>query len=185
MCVIRHGLDVACSIREFSDRGHTFLTELHAYVQQNPRPLEAFAQAWVDATNSILEFQTRHADNALIIRYEDLVADPRTEGQRLFVFLGEDWHEDVLQQPLDKSSGLGFGDWKTHSTSTIDTKSSNRWHSLPPGVISRLAEICNPTLELCGYDPVRILPPHDQAEARRKYELALSVGLGQSESKYD
>lgn len=185
VCIIRHGLDVACSIGEFSDRGYTFLTELHAYVQQNPRPLEAFAQAWVDATNSILEFQTRHADNALIIRYEDLVADPSAEGQRLFMFLGEDWREDVLQQPLDKSSGLGFGDWKAHSTSTIDTKSSNRWRSLPPGVISRLAEICNPTLELCGYDPVRVQPPQDQAEARRRYKLALSVGLGQSESKRD
>lgn len=185
ICVIRHGLDVACSIREFSERGHTFLSELHAYVQNNPRPLEAFAQAWVDATESVLEFHARHADNSLLFHYETFVADPSKEGRRLFEFLGEEWQEDVLQQALDRSGSSGLGDWKSHSTTTIETKSMNRWRSLPPGVISRLAEICNPTLESCGYDPVRILPPQDQSEARRRYNVALTLGFGQSELKPD
>ena len=103
----------------------------------------------------------------------------------MFEFLGEDWQKEVLRHALDKSSRLGLGDWKAHSTQTIDTKSVNRWRALPPGVISRFAAICNPTLEVCGYEQVRVQRPDDQAEARRKSKLALSVGMGQTESKQD
>ena len=176
ICVIRHGLDVACSIREFSDRGQTYLAELHEYVKENPRPLEAFAHAWVDATESILNFQARNPKNSLTVMYENLISDPSAEGIRLFEFLGEEWHEDLPQRALGDSGGLGLGDWKSHSATAINTGSMNRWRSLPPGVISRLAEICNPTLERCGYDIVPLQPKQDQAEARRRYNLALTLG---------
>jgi len=181
ICVIRHGLDVACSIREFSDRGHTYLTELHEYVKKYPRPLEAFAHAWVDATKSILDFQARHSENSLIVNYEALISDPNVEGSRLFKFLGEEWHEDLPKQAMGKSGSLGLGDWKAHSATSIDKGSVDRWRSLPPGVITRLAEICNSTLERCGYEPIRLQPKQDQAEARRRYSLALSIGSGKTE----
>lgn len=44
-CVARHGLDVVCSLRKFSDRGFTYLAEIRDYVKRCPRPLEAFAPA--------------------------------------------------------------------------------------------------------------------------------------------
>jgi amino acid adenylation domain-containing protein len=181
ICVVRHGLDVACSIREFSDRGHTYLAELHEYVREYPRPLEAFAHAWVDATESLLDFQARHADNALVVSYESLIRDPDVEGNRLFKFLGEEWQESIPQQALGNSDSHGMGDWKASSSTSINTGSINRWRSLPPGVITRLAEICNPTLKRCGYEPIRLQPKQDQAEARRRYNLALSLGSGKTE----
>jgi len=183
VCLIRHGLDVACSLREFSDRGQTYLSELHKYVSQNPRPLEAFAQAWVDATRSILDLQKRNATNSILIRYEDFVTDPQAQGKRLFDFLGEPWSVDILSNALDPAGRSGLGDWKAYSKPSIEATSVRRWRSLPPGVVSRLAEICNPTLEECGYEAVPIQPAVDQREARKRYNLALKVGLGQSQAE--
>lgn len=41
----------------------------------------------------------------LVLRYEDLVADPAAEGQRLFSFLGEDWDPTVLHfDPAEHSA---------------------------------------------------------------------------------
>jgi amino acid adenylation domain-containing protein len=181
VCVVRHGLDVACSLREFSNRGLTYLSELHEYIQRNPRPLEAFCQAWVDATRAVLDLHMRRPSDSILVRYEDFVADPMKEGRRLFEFLGEHWQDDIVSAALSRSGKSGLGDWKAYSRTSIGAESVARWHALPPGVISRLGEICNPTLQECGYEPVRILPGHDQREARKRYNLALSVGLGNSE----
>jgi hypothetical protein len=41
------------------------------------------------------------------IRYERLVADPETEGRRLFAFLGEAWHPEVLDPDPAAHSATG------------------------------------------------------------------------------
>jgi len=176
VCLVRHGLDVACSMRDLSDRGFTYLSEIHEYIKQYPRPLEAFAHAWVDVNRSLLEFVERHPDNCMLLRYEQLVADPQHEMQRLLDFLGEPWHEGLLQAGLENRQDAGLGDWKTYDRTGIDAASVGSWKSLPRLIVSTLGRICNPVLQSCGYEPVDVTEADSAENARRRYQLGLMLG---------
>jgi len=176
ICIVRHGLDAACSINELSNRGFSYLSEIHEYVKLHARPLEAFAHAWVDVNRSILEFMERHPDNAVFLRYEDLVADPADTMQHLSSFLGETWNDDLLQTALESREGAGLGDWKTYDSTRIMDDSIGRWRSLPATIAGALGEICNPVLAACGYDPIEIGSQVSADMARRRYQLSLMLG---------
>jgi hypothetical protein len=174
ICVLRHGLDVACSIREFSDELQGFIGELRPYIQRYSRPLEAFAHAWADVTTALLELSNRRSDSALVLRYEDLVSDPEPQLMRMFQFIGEEWDPQVLRSAFSKKEVVGLGDWKTYSKGELKRDSIERWRQLPDDMVARLAPVVNPTLMACGYPAVetgqRTLSPD---EAMRRYELAM------------
>ena len=116
VCVVRHGLDVICSLKEFTERGFTYLSEIHEYIKQYPIVLEAFAHAWVDANQSLLKFVARHPANTHVIRYEDLIAAPDSETSKLMGFLNEHLSEEAISSALARPRETGFGDWKDLST---------------------------------------------------------------------
>jgi len=169
ICVVRHGLDVIASMKEFSDQLQGYIEELHHYVQRYPRPLEAFAHAWVDVTQDLLSFVLRHPDNAILIRYEDLVDDPQATLSPVLELVGEAWDDRMIEAPFEAASVDGIGDWKAYKRGAIDSGSVGRWHDLPHSAVDRVAEIVGPTLRACGYPPVDQTPDD---EAQRKQELA-------------
>lgn len=173
VCVVRHGLDVVCSLREFSDRGFTYLSEIHEYVKQYPIAVEGFAHAWVNANQSLLEFIARHSENAILVRYEDLVSETESEVQRVFEFLNERVDDELISTALARPKQTGLGDWKTYQRNTISETSIGRWKGLPPFLVNSLAEICNRTLEALGYDTISLKPRDKQSIARRRYEMAM------------
>ena len=175
ICMIRHGLDVACSIQELCEKNQTYLSELHEYVKRYPRPLEAFAHVWVDLTTGIREFVQRHPDSAVMMRYEDLIANTQAEMARVIEFVGESWNPKMLERAMQDTQGIGLGDWKTYARSDIDGGSIDRWKQLSRATISQLGRIVNPTLGACGYAPVEVEDRIGEGEARRRYELGLLV----------
>jgi hypothetical protein len=182
VCVTRHGLDVACSLKELSDKNQHHLEELHAYIRRWPKPLEAYARAWVDLTKAILKF-AKGRSNAHVLRYEDLVQRPEETVAALFAFLGEAADvQALLGQALQRKSGVGLGDWKTYQKAQIDSSSLGRWRSLSDHTVGALARVVNPTLHRAGYETVAAAPVRSAAEASRRYELGLLVG-GLSGSK--
>ena len=176
LCVVRHGLDVACSLQELSEKNGGYLRELHAYVRRDPRPLAAFAHAWVDMTRGIRAFVERHPRNALLLRYEDLVANPSDVLADAFRFVGESFEQGLLESALRNSADVGLGDWKTYARKTIGPESVGRWKSLSRWTRSQLGAIANETLVACGYEPVSVEGGRDAEEARRRYELGLLLG---------
>jgi hypothetical protein len=176
VCVVRHGLDVICSLKEFSDRGFTYLSEVHEYIKQHPIELEAFAHAWVDANQSLLKFIDRHPDKTHLIRYEDLVGKSKSETKSMFKFLNEKSDEKLISTALARPRQAGLGDWKTYQRNEINKASIGRWKGLPSHLVSRLAEICNPTLEAFGYETIKIKQGDKQSVARRRYEFAMLFG---------
>ena len=173
ICVTRHGLDVACSLREWCDRSQVFLDELHGYIRRYNSPLVAFCHAWVDVTNALRTFVDTHAANAVAVRYEDLVQDPQSEMTRILEFVGEDW-DPALLSTSQSSELTGFSDWKALSRKAIDGSSTGRWRrELPDATIADLASIVNPTLADCGYESIEIRGDDSEEEARRRYELGL------------
>jgi protein-tyrosine sulfotransferase len=176
LCVIRHGLDVACSLEELCARNGGYLRELHGYVQRHPRPLEAFASAWVDMTRAIRAFAARHPRNALLLRYEDLVARPAEVLGETLRFVGERFEAGLVEGALGSAGDVGLGDWKTYARDRIDAGSVGRWQSLSRWMVGKLGAIANETLRECGYESVPVESSRDPDEARRRYELGLLLG---------
>lgn len=185
VCVLRNGLDTVCSIEELCAVNEVYISELHSYVTRHPRPLEAFAYAWRDVTDGLLEFASRYRDRAHVVRYEDLVTDPETNARKMFEFLGEKMDNGLLGRALAGDAAGGLGDWKTHGRPTIDTTSVGRSSELREDVVSRLASILNPTLEKAGYEPAPVgaLPDHDAA--MRRYDLLMRFNAARSKSDSD
>ena len=173
ICIQRHGLDVACSLQELCDKNGGYLHELHDYVIRYPMILEAFAHAWVDRAQAIHAFAHRHPENSLLVRYEDLTGDTDATMTRIMSFVGEEWDAALTEHALEKRSDLGLGDWKTYARTAIDWSSVGRWKKLARDTVSQLGAICNPTLSLCGYEPIALDPEGDADAARRRYEVGL------------
>jgi hypothetical protein len=173
VCVLRHGLDVVCSLKEFCDELQGYIAELRPYIERHPRPLEAFAHAWVDVTTALTGLAERRPDSAFLLRYEDLVMEPEATLPRLFAFLGEEWDPALLQRAFGGKEVSGLGDWKTYATRELKSDSIGRWKKLPGDMLSRLSTVVNPSLAGCGYPPVEETTKRSNDDAMRLYELAM------------
>ena len=172
ICVMRHGLDAACSMKELSDEMDRYMPELHEYVRRCSSPLEAMAHAWVDANAKLLDFTERHAEACVTVRYEDLIATPMPTLERVFAFLEEPTDVPCLvRTAFDGGTEVGLGDWKTYATTGFDSRSVGRGRSLPPDVVTRLAAILNPTLVQLGYDALPMTPAASRDESRQRYRV--------------
>lgn len=168
ICLMRHGLDVVCSMEEFSKNLNMYVHELHAYVAQYQRPHEAFAHAWADVTAEMVALADRMGDDhVLVMKYEDLVADTPAALATIADFLDEPaFPDDALGSEKGKT---GIGDWKAYSRNKVEAKSVERWRDLPTDLVDRLAPVVNPVLEAAGYDPVG---ETDDEDAARRAEIA-------------
>jgi protein-tyrosine sulfotransferase len=182
LCLVRHPLDVVCSIKELTDKMGTYVAELHGYIRQYPAPLEAFAHAWVEMHARLRRFVSDHPDGCLMLTYEDLVHHPAEELQRVFDFLGEPADVPaILSQALHGTEAVGLGDWKTYERRAIHTESVGRWQCLSPSTVHWLVNIVAAEMELAGYPPVAAVVSPQPEVARRQYELGLLVTHMRSE----
>jgi len=173
ICVVRQGLDVACSMLDWSMKAQSFPPELHDYVKETPRLMEAFSRAWADSTNDILDFAQAHPDNAILVRYEDLIDAPHETMQAIFSLINEPFSADILESAFETKEPKGFSDWKTFSKSSVSSQSVGRSSSLSKDTIAMLADIVNPTLKRCGYAEVSKVASRSGKDARKRYELGL------------
>lgn len=176
LCLVRHPLDVVCSLKELTDKMEMYVAELHTYIRQYPAPLEAFAHAWVDMQARLRRFMSNHPNDCLMLKYEDLIHNPAAELQRVFDFLGEPADVPaILAQALHGTEAIGLGDWKTYERRAIHTESVERWRLLSPSTVHGLVHIIAVEMELAGYPPIAAaLLPQPEA-ARRQYRLGLLV----------
>jgi protein-tyrosine sulfotransferase len=182
LCLVRHPLDVVCSIKELTDKMETYVTELHTYIRQYPAPLEAFAHAWVETHARLRRFVGDHPDGCLMLKYEDLVHHPAEELQRVFDFLREPADVPaILSRALHGTEAVGLGDWKTYERRAIHTESVGRWRRLSPSTVHGLVEITAAEMELAGYPPIPAVVSPQPDIARRQYELGLLVTHMRSE----
>lgn len=175
VCIVRHGLDVACSMRDMTERSETYLEELHTYVRNTPRPLEGFCHAWVEACQQIRRLEERRAERVVVVRYEDLIADPDTTMSKIATHIGSTWQPEWREDAFKTASDAGLGDWKTYRTTDITSKSLARWKELSSSTIGRLADIVNPTMAEWDYEPIRTRKPVSAAEAQRRFNLAVNL----------
>ncbi len=173
ICVVRNGLDVACSMLDWSVKAQAFPPELHDYVKDTPRLMEAFCKAWAESTNEIMDFAARHEGNAILIRYEDLIEDPEVVLGSVFDKIGEEMPVDLLERAFEAKEPKGFSDWKAFSKTSLSSQSVGRSKSLSKDTLSMLADIVNPTLERAGYALVKSGKARSDEVSRKRYEMGL------------
>jgi hypothetical protein len=172
--LVRHPLDVICSVRELCHETEIYNFELHHYVRAHASPLVAFAHAWADAYTRLLELEARRPAACVRLRYEDLVANAPRELARVFDALGQPVDADALvRRALEGRDRMGLGDWKTYQRSTITDASVGRRRELSPSTVDRLLRIVGPVMERFGYDPTPPPVVPEGEEARRLHQLAL------------
>jgi len=174
VCLVRHPLDVASSIKELTDKMEMVVEELHAYVRRFASPYEAYTQAWVDVNARLVDLCERRPDAAYRLRYEELVADPAAQLDGLFEFLQQPTDTAALiDRAMNRQDTIGLGDWKTYQTGKIGGGSVGRWKLLSETTTAAMARIAGPLMTELGYEPV---PTGDEAtdeEARRRYQIGL------------
>ena len=174
VCIVRHGLDTALSLRDLCDANEIYIREIHAYVVRNPRPLVAFAQLWADVTGALLDLVERRSSDALLLRYEDLVAQPAATLDRLAVFLGVA-RGSLAASTLAEDAPSGLGDWKTYGKTGIEPSSVGRWRTLGAATLGMVAPIVNPVNARAGYELVAAGRPPDPDQAMRRYEITMGL----------
>jgi hypothetical protein len=176
VCVVRHGLDVACSIAELSAKMHRVLPELHEYIKRYAVPLEAYTRAWADGNERLLAFAAAHPGWCIQSRYEDLLADPEAELARVLDFLDEsEPTRPLMHRAFAGVAAPGLGDWKVYETHGVHQFSVGRHRGLDDWMLNHLAGIANPMLTRLGYAAVAPPKAATPEAARHAYELARAV----------
>ncbi len=173
--IVRHGLDVAISSKDFSDATGMYLNMFKPYINQYQQPLEALLRSWVDVTTDLLNFSQKHPENCLLIRYEDLIDEPEEVLSHILEFIGEDFSPEIISEGLENTSELGLSDHKCLQQSKVTKVNSKRWELLSDFQLNHLSKIANPLLEMLGYDKIETLNSVSKEDALRNYELGLMV----------
>jgi Sulfotransferase family len=139
ICLYRHCMDVIDSALEacpFGLRGYG----MDPYAAAHPgNSVGAAADYWVTHTRAIAEFEQAHPGACLRLRYEDLVADPEAQADRIFTFLGEMPVPGISRSCLAPGrEEFGPGDHKIWGTTSITPDSVGRGSRIPVGLISPL-----------------------------------------------
>jgi protein-tyrosine sulfotransferase len=170
--IVRHGMDVAVSLREFTEVMEGPVAELMPFIEEHRRLMPAFAAAWAQVTSDLVEIAEQNPDEMLALRYEDLVDRPEEVLGGLFDFLGEECDiSALLQSAFEVTDVSGLGDFKTFETRQLVRDGIGRWATLPERVQAEMADIVNPLLERLGYGTVTA--SRSGADAMRMHELAM------------
>jgi hypothetical protein len=177
ICVVRSPLDVIVSVKDLFDGMDRILPEMHGFVRRNTSLFDAYAEAWIDRMEALDGFMARRPDDCVLVRYEDLVADPAQTLARLTDFMSvSPAVGEMLDAAFSRPAAVGLGDWNTYSKASVGAESVGRWRSvLPASTVERLVPRLAPLMQAHGYEPPQVSRAPVGAAAIRKYELTMQV----------
>lgn len=142
-------------------------------------------EAWARAADASLRAARRYpGDTYLMLRYEDLTADPETELRRLCDFLGEDY-DPAMAQPsaVARVAVPRYKTWHTRTHQNVTTERVRSWQRrLTPAEIERCEAVLGTRLRRFGYDLATRAAPTtadrvDRARLAVRHRLAPVRGL--------
>ncbi|MCF7889140.1 MAG: sulfotransferase [Victivallales bacterium] len=141
--IVRHGLDVVCSLSEFN----------WGIIQRNMRNGEskyiACLKVWCEMNNMLLKFQKKVKDRLLLIKYEDLTEAPKIVVQNIFKFIGEKMEINTLEFS-SFFHDYGYGD-KTACAYKKTIKNSQKYLKLPLELQRELFDFARETFQKLEY----------------------------------
>ena len=118
LCVLRDGRDVVRS-----------LMETPWAIPNNPRRLRLFCIRWNDAVERTVYYKkTLSPDRFMIVKFEDVLRQPRPELERICNFLGEEFEETQLEPAQPSSVIPGWEkQWKSKASEMLDSGRIEAW----------------------------------------------------------
>jgi Sulfotransferase family len=153
ICLYRHPMDVIGSGIEASPWG-VGSYGFESYVAASPgNMVAALARYWADYTGAILAAEAEFGEDCLPMRYEDLVADPEEQAERLFEFVGVAPVPGITQRCFTgERQRFGPGDYKIWNTMGVTASSVGRGWQVPARLIqAELLAVVNDMAEQLGY----------------------------------
>jgi protein-tyrosine sulfotransferase len=139
--VVRHPFDVIASMAE-TRMDNVFLPDI-----------DARAQHVADYLAAGHSFAKEHAEHSMIVRYEDLVKQPRGTLESLMNWIGETYDEKMISSLGSEIHGLGLQDPKSRRRGEISGENIGRWRrDLSPDDIKRARPIVASIAKLIGYE---------------------------------
>lgn len=183
ICLWRNPLAVAASMRDLEQRMGVVMPELTRYRAGADRDVTAYARAWAESSAKLRGFAERHADDCVRLTFEDLVADPETQLNRVYDFLGvAPEAARTLPIALSGRAAPGLGDWKVSERASIDPAAAQGWkRRLNRQEIAAITPVLEPEMTALGYEPPRLPKLPDRASAIK--QLRVMSGMTRKRAK--
>ena len=119
------------------------------------RSVERIAGHWRDYYERFQRFSRFHPRRSLVVRYEDLVADPEPQYTRIFGLLGLEYGDEVRRYWESKAS---VHHTRHNNAPAVGrepfTSSVSRWREdLQPADLATVERVCRRTMARFGYRP--------------------------------
>ncbi len=112
---------------------------------------EAQATRWLDAQRRLDAIASTRAERSLILRYEDVVTEPRSARTAIADLIGVEAIDAEPSSP-PPSLGLAWEHWKDRGGEDITDQRIEHWRDeLRAAEAARITRICAPMLERFGY----------------------------------
>jgi hypothetical protein len=143
--LFRDPRDTMCSILAYSRKQPRV-----ALVSSDPGIDDDYLAEVRDSFLGLLE-QTREREQALLVRYEDLMANPASSLRRIFEHVGVEAGDETVAAAIEGAAAAA-GRLDQHRTSGEASSSIGRWRrDLEPDLQERMTEVFAPVLDRLGY----------------------------------
>src|SRR5690554_3821288 len=119
--LFRDGRDVVVSYKNI-DQG----TINSNYAPKLSKDVEVIAKEWSDNVRKFLSVIERNA-NTIAVKYEELIANPKSELSRVLNFLGERFEEKTLRFHEFNDEPKEFLQWKSKTLEGVDAQNVNKY----------------------------------------------------------
>ncbi len=146
VAIVRDGMDVATSL----GRTEPPWWQLDPFVRPGESArFVAAARYWADRNGKLRAFLDARADDAHLVRYEDLIREPATTLRGIFAFLGEAFEPEVLDFN-GHAHGAGLEDHHV-STTTRFEDNTGKHRKLPQPTQVRMWDEVRAVMRSFGY----------------------------------
>ena len=144
---MRDGRDIAVSYQEINEG-----TATSVYKPVLPSNIEDIALEWKNNGENFLRLLD-NSSSVILIRYEDLLLQPKETLTKVFEFLGLDFEENVLKFYESNDEPNDFLQWKSKTTQKIDPNNQGKYkEALSEKDIAIFNELANEVLGKFGYE---------------------------------
>jgi hypothetical protein len=146
--IVRNPFDVLASLKK---------SHIHTNWRVFTDTLEVQAKNWQRSTVLGLARSFALPDNYFVIKYEDFVQDPQTQGSRICEFLGIEFEEERMLNRADyayhdTNSSFADGSPETRKDSPYIYRSTSRKSFLDEAEIALVVDSCGEAAAALGYD---------------------------------
>lgn len=160
ICLFRHCMDVVSSCIEIwpPEAPVPAFLQFH-YDQQDRDMVRTVIASWCNYTSRMIDLCEKNPESYFPMKFESLLTDPGHTLERMFEFLGVEWHEELLANIFSVNHQTGPGDLKLIASHGISKDRIGKGAAVSVDhVAANLLGRMNSLLSQQGYSK-RNLPP--------------------------